>query len=620
MPDSGAVSPDSAPGGAPSSGPPSASDRATAVRRDDDVPRVTAPRGGGLGRRARALVRDALPAASVARGHLGRHPVVAATRALRALPAPVRRALADTLGRTRTVAGALALGADGRSDAADATLRALAATRAPRRASAAAIAAVALHRGALARAALDAVPGTAPGRRRAEALVAAEEGHLTRAVAALADARGPAERRLRADLQGEVAVLTPGRLPGRTHVPSGRAPARVLHQVTNALPEVQAGYTTRTHGLAAAQHALGLDVHVGTRLGFPVTAGSLGAPRTVVRDGVGYHRLLTARPLPRRADDRLAHDVAATTALARALAPDVLHAHSKFVNADVALRVAARLDLPVVYEVRGFLEETWRSRGGDPAADLYRGARERETEVMLAADRVVTISQGMRDAIVARGVPAAHVHVVANAVDDRFTGPLADPTDVRARLGIPDGDVVVGTVTTVNDYEGVDVLVDAVALLRARGLPVRLLVVGSGPALAGVRARAARALGDAAHLPGRVPFAQVPAWHRATDVFAVPRRDLPVTAAVTPIKPLEALASARPVVASDLPALRELVTPAWGALAAAENPAALATALETFVTDPVARHDAGSAGRAWILAERTWRRAAEQYRALYTGL
>ncbi|MBT0994614.1 glycosyltransferase [Cellulomonas sp. DKR-3] len=588
------------------------------------------------------LARDVLPALSVARAHLGRHRTVAATRALRALPAPVRRRLAGAVGRTPGVLGALCLGADGRTSAAADALDRLAVRDGGRHAGAAAVAAVALHRADVARRALAEVPADARGRARVAALVAAEEGHLTEAVAALEDSRSPAERRLHADLAAELAVLTPGRLSARA--PQHGAPrtarpaARVLHLVTNALPEVQAGYTTRTHGIATAQAAQagqagqaqqgeqggrgeqGGSVHVATRLGFPVTAGHLGAPERVERDGVTYHRLLGARPLPRRADERLAADVRATTALARRLRPDVLHAHSKFLNADVALRVGADLGVPVVYEVRGFLEETWRSRGGDPAADLYRGARARETEVMLAADAVVTISAGMRDAVVARGVPADRVHVVPNAVDDRFVGPVADGRRVRGRLGVRDHEVVVGTVTTVNDYEGVDVLVAAVALLRERGLPVRLLVVGSGPALAGVRALAQELLPGAADLPGRVPFAEVPAWHAAIDVFAVPRRDLPVTSAVTPIKPLEALASGRPVVASGLPALREIVTPAWGGFATPDDETALADALETYVTDPDARRRAGAAGRAWVLAERTWRGAADQYAALYRGL
>jgi glycosyltransferase involved in cell wall biosynthesis len=74
------------------------------------------------------------------------------------------------------------------------------------------------------------------------------------------------------------------------------------------------------------------------------------------------------------------------------------------------------------------------------------------------------------------------------------------------------------------------------------------------------------------------------------------------------------------VVASDLPALHEVVAPQWGGFAAPDDEVALADALETYVTDAGARRSAGEAGRAWVLAERTWRGAAVQYRDLYRRL
>src|SRR5690606_30919343 len=110
-----------------------------------------------------------------------------------------------------------------------------------------------------------------------------------------------------------------------------------------------------------------------------------------------------------------------------------------------------------------------------------------------------------------------------------------------------------------NDYEGLEVLIDAVGLLRAASLPVRALVVGAGPAAASLRRRAEQLDAGAVILTGRIPFAEVHLFHAAIDIFTVPRLDLPVTALVPPLKPLEAMATGRPVVASDLAPLREIV-------------------------------------------------------------
>lgn len=568
-----------------------------------------------------ALVARRLPlAASIGLRHLGRHRLVAASRLVRALPGPVRVHLAATLGRTGSVTGALALGAAGRADEFAAAVRRLGAARSPRRRRAAVLLALAYHRADLARAACGALPAADPERARLEALTAAAEGHLEAALAAVS---GRADRRSRAAaraLAADLAVTAPEGRP-RVAGPLGTSRAgavdRVLHLVTNSLPEVVAGYTTRTHGLVSAQRRAGLDAQVLTRLGFPVTAGRLVASATVRHDGVPYHRLLPMA-VPRLADDALAADVAASLALVRRLRPQVLHAHSRYLNARVALGVRDVVGLPVVYELRGLLEETWLSRGGDPTADVYRLAQESEAEALLAADAVVTISEGLRETALARGVDPSRVVVVPNSVDVRFTAPPPDPSTVRARCGIDEDEVVVGTLSTLNAYEGLDVLLAAVGLLRDAGHPVRALLVGDGPER-GALTRLAHGLPEGtAVLTGRVPFGDVHAHHAALDVFCVPRLDLPVTAKVTPLKPLEALATARPVVASDLAPLREIVRPgAWGALAPAGDPSALAAALEPYVADAHLRAEHGRQGRDWVLAERTWDRAAGVYRDLY---
>ncbi len=214
----------------------------------------------------------------------------------------------------------------------------------------------------------------------------------------------------------------------------------------------------------------------------------------------------------------------------------------------------------MVYEVRGFLEETWRSRGGEPDSDFYRWSRDAETACMVAADAVVTLAETMRQEIVSRGVDPARVHVVPNAVPASFLGPVPEQVvaAARDRLRLGRRDTVFGTVTTLNDYEGVDTLVEALVVLDDPA--VRLLVVGDGPARSALR-RLAAPLGDRVVFTGRVPHARVREHLAVMDVFCVPRRATPVTVLVPPLKPLEALAAGRPVLASDLPPLVEMVRP-----------------------------------------------------------
>ena len=301
-------------------------------------------------------------------------------------------------------------------------------------------------------------------------------------------------------------------------------PGRVLHLVTDALPTTNAGYTVRTQRIAAAQREAGLDPHVVTKAGFPVAQGHLDGRRVAEVDGVPYHRLLPYR-LPPRADAAAALGLDLAARLTGTLRPAVLHAASNHLNGQLALALREDFGLPVIYEARGFWEETWLSRHGvDPgraaqagdaeragpfrqssqsgaepartraepvaparlpgadlvASDFYQLSREAETRCMTEADLVVTLGEVMRAEIVARGADPGKVIVVPNAVSAEFLEPLPDGAPVRAALGIRPGELVAGLVSNLVPYEGIGTLLEAAAELRRRGHAIRPLIVGDG--------------------------------------------------------------------------------------------------------------------------------------------
>jgi len=581
---------------------------------------TSAPRRLGF-RGLHASPRALTLATSIAWRHAAADPVRAIILAQRVLPPPLRGGLwlAGPYGRAATLWGA------GDRAAARAALDA-----SPRRLAAFSLA---VDQHETAAAALARLPEDDRARPVLAARLAWREGRPTDAIEALDHAPGRRARRLRTRLSAERAVLSgdsmivnsSGQIPSISVHDHGATPGRVLHVVNDALPTTNAGYTIRTHEIVLAQKAAGLDPHVVTRCGFPVTQGTLDSRRLVTLDDIPYHRLLPWR-MPSRADRAAGLAVEMAARLTEQLRPAVLHAASNYVNAVVALAVGKRYGLPVVYEVRGFWEDTWLSRHPDSekmaSSELYQRSRDLETRCMLAADLVVTLGEAMREEIVARGVPADKVLIVPNAVSEEFLQPLPDAGALRKELGIAPNEHVVGEVTSLVPHEGIGTLLEATRLLKDRGVKVRTLIVGDGPERPALQRQAADlGLGQAVIFTGRVPAAKVREFHALLDVFVVPRTPDRVCQLVTPLKPVEAMASGLCVVTSDVQALAEIIKPdVTGALTIPQDPVALADSLELLVCSPDIRKKLGDNAREWVARDRTWALNAARYRDAYARL
>jgi len=559
--------------------------------------------------------------------HVTDDPVRAVTLAWRALPAPLRGwiGLAGPYGRAAALWGA----GDRRG-----ALTALEASPASLAAFSLAVDQPAVARSALAR--LSQHNGARP---RLAARLAYREGRLTDAVRELEGAGGWRAARLRKSLLAEIAMLTPGnlRLPERDAARQGQRPPmpggaggappreqyRILHIVTDALPSTSAGYTIRTQEIALAQRFAGMDPHVSTRIGFPVTAGAIDGRATVTVDGVPYHRLLPW-VMPGRMDRLYQAHLRHAARLTERLRPRVLHAASNYANAVIALALRDATGLPVVYEVRGFWEDTWLSRHTANAdlklSDRYVRTRALETHCMTDADLVVTLGEAMREEIIQRGVPAENVIIVPNAVSEDFLRPLPDGAVLKASLGIQPDEQVVGLVSSLVAHEGIGTLLEAVKTLNDRGIKTRALIVGDGPERTALQRQAAD-LGLNAIFTGRVPSSRVRDYHAVLDVFVVPRTPDRVCQLVTPLKPVEAMASGLPVVVSSVRALAEIVhDKETGLLSPPLDAGALADRLQQLLASPDLRAKLGANARDWVARDRTWAHNAARYREAYGRL
>ena len=578
---------------------------------------------------ARNLSNVCLAATTVLE-HLGDDPVVLALQVSRRLPASLVRPLATAGGKLAggSVLGSLA--AFIRGDAAALSQRlAAAAARHPKGNSDRSrnrlhLADIAIAAGfpQEAQQLIGSVPAGTPGLPGTVARSRWHAGDMTGAVSALSGG-SRRERRQQRRLAAELAVFQgwrPRVSPIESYTPE---PNTVLHVLTNSLPHTGSGYAQRSHSILKAQHELGWKVHAVTRPGYPVQVGRLFAEDRDRIDGVRYHRLLPAR-LPFGMQGRLQLQAELTLALALRERPAVLHTTTHFVNGLVTAAVAEALGIPWIYEVRGQLADTWASTRPAEARDSerYRLFTEREAEVMGRADLVPTLGTVMAEGVAGSGVPRDRIRLLPNAVGEGYLQDPLPAAEARRLLGLDPETQLIGTVSSLVDYEGLDDLITAFGLVSGRQPHLKCLIVGDGAAAPHLRALAAE-LGLAGRVifTGRVPREQAHLYHQALDVFVVPRKDLDVTRAVTPLKPVEAMACARPVIASDLPALGELVRHgANGLLVRPSDPARLAEAIDSLISDAALRANLGSSGRTQVLATRTWGSAAEQTEQWYRSL
>lgn len=397
---------------------------------------------------------------------------------------------------------------------------------------------------------------------------------------------------------------------------------RILHVLDHSIP-LQSGYTFRTRNILRHQRALGWET-------FHVTGLKQGAAGAAVEevDGLRFYRTPDAPSLSGRLPVLNQWHVVQTLVrrleeVVREVSPDVLHAHSPALNGLAAARVARRHGLPLVYECRAFWEDAAVDHGTSTEwGPRYRLTRALESRVFRAADAVTTICEGLRQDIVARGIPAAKVTVIPNAVDLAAFGE-GTPRDaaLSESLGLSDKRVI-GFIGSFYAYEGLPLLLEAMPTVRAAAPDAALLLVGGGPEEARVRARIDElGLRDCVVLTGRVPHAEVQRYYSLVDVFAYPRLAMRLTELVTPLKPLEAMAQRKVVLASDVGGHRELIRDGDnGYLFRAGDSADLAATIVRVITEQERWPEVQEAGWRYVSQERNWSNSVARYRDVYAGL
>lgn len=283
--------------------------------------------------------------------------------------------------------------------------------------------------------------------------------------------------------------------------------------------------------------------------------------------------------------------------------PDVAYVYHPPATVGSAALVLKRLrGVPFVYDVQDLWPQTLAATGmvGNKRVLGLVGAWMRS--IYRSAAFVVTLSQGMRDAIVAEGTPPAKVHVIRNWADEAQLTPVRPSVERAKELGF-EGRFSVVFAGTIGKAQGLETVLDAAELLR--DVPdVEFVIVGGGIAASGLRVAAQeRSLTNVRFLDRR-PLSEIGEVLALADALLVHLKDDPLFAFTIPSKTQAYLLAGRPILMGVRGDAAGLVEEAGAGLSfEPENPAQLAAAVVDLKSKTVAEREAmGKAGAEYYAA------------------
>jgi PEP-CTERM/exosortase A-associated glycosyltransferase len=385
------------------------------------------------------------------------------------------------------------------------------------------------------------------------------------------------------------------------------------------------GYAIRSRNLISAQHSSGEAIEVVTG---PLHEMDDSSATEIVLDGVQYMRTPVKKSFALAAMRQrwpLLREQQVVRTLRRRLleitdndAVDIVYAHSPALCGLAALQAARKRGLPFIYEIRAFWEDAANQNRGGHRPLKERMTYELETYVAQKADAVAAIAKPMLQDLKSRGISANKLFHVPNGVDTKRLQPQTRDEALVRELGLLDRPVF-GFFGSLYEYEGISWLIRAAAELRLRGHKFSTLIIGRGEDQPEIQS-AIRDTGAFEHtrMIDFVPHEQIAKYYSVIDIAVYPRKRLRLTDLVTPLKPLEAMAFGKPVLASSVGGIRELVDDErTGLLFEPGNVSDFCRQAERMITSSTLCQSLSARGRAFVEKERDWTILAKRYREIY---
>lgn len=341
--------------------------------------------------------------------------------------------------------------------------------------------------------------------------------------------------------------------------------------------------------------------------------------------------ILRTRPTPWRADyevgsslHKLAFDLFLAWRMVGVLLRrrfDLIHAHL-YDGALIGALLGRLFRLPLLFDRQGSLTSEMVDHGFlNPNGPWYRWCYLLEERINHMADVIVTSTQhGATQLERYFGCDRARIHPLPDCVNlDFFRPDVLTPDEVVARrqtLGLPPDRPLVVYLGLLANYQGTPHLLQAVRVLKERGVPVSFLIMGF-PGTQYYQSMA-RTLGveDRVLFTGKVPYEEAPGYLALGDIAVAPK----LSATEGSGKILNYMAMALPTVTFDTPVSREYLGSLGVYATPPGNPAALADGIQVLVEQPDLRRTLGQGLRRRAARHFSWDRAGRQLVNIYQRL
>ncbi len=400
----------------------------------------------------------------------------------------------------------------------------------------------------------------------------------------------------------------------------------IIYNIHNSLPETNNGYAIRTHFISKLVQDKEVNIFPVTRVGFPIDLKKIGKfldnNRYPVVDDISYRRL--DKEGYRWGETTISQYVHNYTMMLLEFSKEkdasLIHSASNYLNGLAGVNCAKILGLPSIYEVRGFWETTRASREPSFKDSLtYKMQKKLEIQACKDATSVLALSEIVKEELISRGIDGKKIFTITNGVDTQRLIPVNKDLSLLKKLDVVDK-FIVGFIGSVVDYEGLILLVEAAKQIDVKYKDqFRYLIVGDGNDLDNIQLKVKHLNIESLFIfTKRVPYEEVEQYYSIIDIACYPRLDWEVCQIVSPKKPFEAMAYAKPIVSSSVRAnsyfLKHEVN---GLIHQKESVASIVENILKLYEDKELYDSVSKNAREWVVANRDSKKAKKLIHSIY---